>query len=259
MPEYEPSGFAAQHEAMLQVIALYMHFSAEQTDRPQLDERVKSALSRVPRHKYVPLELQHVAYEDMPLPIGCGKTISQPFMVALMTDLLEIEPDDRVLEVGTGLGYQSAVLAELAEQVYTVELIAELAEEARSRLTEAGYHNIESRVGDGNYGWPEYAPFDKIIVTAGIDHLPQPLLKQLAVGGTMVIPVGPPGAQSLLKITKVKSASGKIRIVRHDIYAADPSRAGGRRKKKVSFVAFTKYSKPGSGKTVSRWGRRKTN
>ena len=208
MPEYEPSGFAAQHEAMLQVIALYMHFSAEQTDRPQLDERVKSALARVPRHKYVPFELQQVAYEDMPLPIGCGKTISQPFMVALMTDLLEVEPDDRVLEVGTGLGYQSAVLAELAEQVYTVELIAELAEEARNRLTEAGYHNIESRVGDGNYGWPEYAPFDKIIVTAAPELMPGALLQQLKPGGRMVIPAGLEDYQHLMLVEK--DEAGKV-------------------------------------------------
>jgi protein-L-isoaspartate(D-aspartate) O-methyltransferase len=178
-----------------------------------------------------------------------------------MTTEIDVKPGDKVLEIGTGSGYQSSLLSYLTDKVYTIEIIPPLAKKTNqiySRLSKGRfkeYGNIRRKAADGYFGWPEHAPFDKIIVTAGIDHLPGPLLKQLAVGGVMVIPVGPPGAQSLLKITKARSKSGKIRIRRHDIYASDPSRAGGRRKKKVSFVAFTKYTK--GGKTAARWGKRK--
>jgi len=227
-------------------------------------DKEKRAFLLAPREEFARTRDPARVYSHNWIGIGYGVTISGPHIVGRMTTEIDVKPGDKVLEIGTGSGYQSSILSYLTDKVYTIEIIPPLAKKtsaiygrlAKGRYKE--YGNIRRKAADGYYGWPEHAPFDKIIVTAGIDHLPQPLLKQLAVGGTMVIPVGPPGAQSLLKITKVRSASGKIRIRRHDIYAADPSRAGGRRKKKVSFVAFTKYSKPGSGRTVSRWGRKKT-
>ena len=149
------------------------------------------------------------AYLNRPLPIGSDKTISQPLMVAVMTDLLEVKPDDLVLEIGTGLGYQSAVLAELAGKMYTVEIIDELAQRAVQRLKQEGYTNVEVRVGNGYFGWPEHAPFEKIIVTAAPDLIPPPLINQLKPGGRMVIPVGLPDAQQLVVIDK--DVNGRIR------------------------------------------------
>ena len=149
------------------------------------------------------------AYLNRPLPIGFDKTISQPLMVAVMTDLLEVKPDDAVLEIGTGLGYQSAVLAELAGKVYTVEIIDELAQRAVQRLKQEGYTNVEVRVGNGYFGWPEHAPFDKVIVTAAPDLIPPPLINQLKAGGRMVIPVGLPDAQKLVVVDK--DVNGRIK------------------------------------------------
>ncbi|MFQ5773760.1 MAG: protein-L-isoaspartate(D-aspartate) O-methyltransferase [Kiloniellaceae bacterium] len=200
--------FATERQAMVEIIAAYVFFSSDQTQRQKLDDRVMTALARVPRHKYVPLELQQVAYEDTPLPIGCGKTISQPFMVALMTDLLEIERDDTVLEIGTGLGYQAAILAELASQVYTVEIIEELATEGENRLRAAGYDNVHFRIGDGSHGWPEHAPYTKIVVTAAPELIPPMLLQQLKAGGKMVIPAGIEDRQQLLLVEK--DARGRL-------------------------------------------------
>jgi protein-L-isoaspartate(D-aspartate) O-methyltransferase len=154
------------------------------------DERLLAALLRVPRHELVPAEVRDYAYEDRPLPIGFGQTISQPYVVAYMTEQLRLSGHERVLEVGTGSGYQAAVLAELAKEVYTIEIVPELGERARADLARLGYKNVEVRVGDGYRGWPEHAPFDAIIVTAAPDHVPQPLVDQLAVGGRMVLPVG---------------------------------------------------------------------
>ena len=154
-------------------------------------------MAKVPRHEFVPVEVQPYAYLNMPIPIGFDKTISQPFIVAVMTDLLELKPDDVVLEIGTGLGYQAAVLAELADRVYSVEIIEELAQRAAQRLKRQGYTNIEVRVGNGYSGWPEHAPFDKVIVTAAPDLIPAPLINQLKAGGRMVIPVGLPKRSSL--------------------------------------------------------------
>ena len=159
-------------------------------------------LAKVPRHAFVRLELQPLAYADTPLPSGYGKTISQPFIVALMTDLLDLQPSDIVLEIGTGLGYQTAVLAELATRVYSIELIEELAADARRRLARQGYSNVEVRSGDGRAGWPEHAPFDKIIVTAAPDLVPPSLLYQLKPGGKMVLPAGLPDSQQLLLVEK---------------------------------------------------------
>ena len=154
------------------------------------DPRVVSAMRQVPRDRFVPPDRQPQAYEDRPLPIGFGQTISQPYIVAYMTQALQLSPDAKVLEVGTGSAYQAAVLGELAAAVYSVEIIAQLAERARATLADLGYDNVEVRHGDGYAGWPEQAPFDAIIVTAAPDHIPQPLIDQLAVGGRLVIPVG---------------------------------------------------------------------
>lgn len=157
------------------------------------DPAVIEAMQTVPRHKFVLPEYLDQAYANHALPIGYGQTISQPYIVALMTEALDLEPDDRVLEIGTGSGYQAAVLAEIVEQVYTVEIIEALAEQAAERLAALGYDNVEVMHGDGYFGWEEHAPFDAIIVTAAPDHIPPPLLAQLADGARMVIPVGPPG------------------------------------------------------------------
>lgn len=159
-------------------------------NKRSLDPRVMQTIGKVPRHEYVPEQYREFAYENRPLPIGYGQTISQPYIVALMTDLLAIKPEDRVLEIGTGSGYQAAVLAELASRVYTIEIIEGLAERARKVLFQQGYTNIETRVGDGYYGWEEQAPFDAIIVTAAASHIPPPLVTQLKAGGRMIIPVG---------------------------------------------------------------------
>jgi protein-L-isoaspartate(D-aspartate) O-methyltransferase len=165
-------------------------------------------MAKVPRHEFVPVEAQPYAYLNMPLPIGFDKTISQPLMVAVMTDLLELKSDDVVLEIGTGLGYQAAVLAELAGRVYSVEIIDELAQRAVQRLKRQGYTNIEVRVGNGYSGWPEHAPFDKI-VTAAPDLIPPPLINQLKAGGRMVIPVGLPNAQQL--VVAEKDLNGRVK------------------------------------------------
>jgi protein-L-isoaspartate(D-aspartate) O-methyltransferase len=168
------------------------------------DPAVIEVMGRVPRHEFVPVEYLDRAYANHPLPIGFGQTISQPYIVALMTQELALEPGDRVLEVGTGSGYQAAVLAELGAQVFTIEILGPLAESAAARL--ARYPNVVTRHADGYDGWPEAAPFDAIIVTAAPDHVPPPLLDQLAIGGRMVIPVGPVGAyQELWRVTRLSA------------------------------------------------------
>lgn len=167
------------------------------------DEQVLAVMEKVPRHEFVLPEILDQAYADHPLPIGYGQTISQPYIVALMTQMVEVQPGEKVLEIGTGSGYQAAVLAELSDQVYTIEIIPELAQSARATLDRLGYDYVESKQADGYWGWEEHAPFDAIIVTAAPDHVPQPLLNQLTDGGRMVIPVGPPGGyQSLWLITR---------------------------------------------------------
>ena len=172
------------------------------------DEHVLEAMRRVPRHSFIPANGQDNAYSDHPVPIGHGQTISQPYIVAYMTELLEIEAGDKVLEVGTGSGYQAAVLAEIASQVYSIEIIEPLAVRARGLLDELGYTNIETRVGDGYFGWEEYAPFDGIIVTAAAGHVPPPLVEQLAPGGRIVIPVGNPyEVQILMLVMKKKDGT----------------------------------------------------
>jgi len=194
--------FAALRRQMVAQIAAQTIFLTARLGKASLDRRVLDVIGQVPRHEFVRLELQPLAYADMPLPSGFDKTISQPFIVALMTDLLNLQSTDTVLEIGTGLGYQAAILAELAQNVYSVEIIEELALEARQRLARQGYTNIEVRVGDGRIGWSEHAPFDKIIVTAAPDLVPATLLYQLKPGGKMVIPAGLPDTQQLLLVDK---------------------------------------------------------
>jgi protein-L-isoaspartate(D-aspartate) O-methyltransferase len=176
------------------------------------NERVLTVMGRVPRHEFVPASVREFAYADSALPIGEGQTISQPYVVALMTEAAEPQPGHRVLEVGTGSGYQAAVLAELAGEVYTIELLPALAEQARTRLERLGYANVHVRTGDGYQGWPEAAPFDAILVTCGADHVPEPLFAQLKPGGTMVIPIGNnPEQQSLRVIRKGPTGEPQVR------------------------------------------------
>ena len=172
------------------------------------DEQVLNAMRNVPRHKFVPTSLKEYAYRDQPLPIGANQTISQPYIVAYMTEALEPSKEDKVLEIGTGSAYQAAVLAEIVNEVYTIEIIPELAEQAQKQLQQMKYSNVHVRCADGYKGWPEEAPFDGIIVTAAPDHIPQPLIEQLKPGGRMIIPVGS-GYQELILITK--SDDGKIK------------------------------------------------
>ena len=166
------------------------------------DERVIDAMRSIPRHRFVDSALGDRAYGDYPLPIGSGQTISQPYMVALMTEALELKPEDTVLEIGTGSGYQAAVLAEIAEKVYTIERIKELEAKARRILDELGYHNVATLVFDGTYGWKDKAPFDSLIVTAAAPDIPDSLVDQLKVNGKMVLPVGSPASQTLIKLLK---------------------------------------------------------
>ncbi len=175
------------------------------------DERVLSAMLKVPRHLFVPPELSEEAYNDYPLPIGHGQTISQPYIVALMTEALEVKENHRVLEIGTGSGYQCAILAELAKEVYSVERIPELALRAQRVLSLLGYNNVWIKIDDGTLGWPEYAPYDRIIVTAGAPKIPEPLIEQLDKGGIMVIPVGDEYSQELLVVTKLTEDS-KVKV-----------------------------------------------
>lgn len=170
------------------------------------DESVLAAMRKVERHCFVPFDLTHLAYEDMPLPIGEGQTISQPYIVALMTELLQLKGSEKVLEIGTGSGYQAAILAELAKEVYTIEILPRLSQRAEKLLQELGYKNIKVKCADGYLGWPEFAPFDAIIVTCAAKEIPQPLIAQLAEGGRMVIPQGEE-YQELKLLVKVK---GKI-------------------------------------------------
>jgi protein-L-isoaspartate(D-aspartate) O-methyltransferase len=183
-------------------------FLTPRLGKAALNARVIEVMGKIPRHEFVPVELRPHAYLNQPLPIGYGKTISQPFIVAVMTDLLEPQPGDVVLEVGAGVGYQAAILAELVKQVYSIEIIEELALGAKRRLHRLGYRNVEVRIGNGYYGWPEHAPFDKIMVTAAPDLIPPPLIAQLKLGGRMVIPTGIPDNQQLVLVEK--AGNGKL-------------------------------------------------
>jgi len=198
-----PDAYETQRKRMVEEIAALAHETRFETGRAALAGRVMAAVAKVPRHEFVPDGERRNAYANRPLPIGQGQTISQPYIVALMTDLMEVSPGGRVLEIGTGSGYQAAVLAELAGTVYTIEIAEPLAREAQERLKRLGYGNVVTKMGDGYQGWPEQAPFDAIMVTAAPREVPQPLIDQLRSGGRLVVPVGSQaGGQSLLVIEK---------------------------------------------------------
>ncbi len=190
-------------QRMLREIEQEARITADSTGRSSFRGAVMDAMARVPREAFVPEDMAHRAYDNNPLPIGQGQTISQPFIVALMTDLLEPHPAARILEVGTGCGYQAAVLAEVAAQIYSIEYLADLGDAARERLARLGYDNVSVAVGDGRQGWPEAAPFDGIIVTAGAEEVAQSWVDQLAPGGHIVLPLGQgPRGQQLVRISK---------------------------------------------------------
>ena len=212
--------FAELRRGMVRLIAAYAELSGEQTLKRQLDPRVLAVMERIPRHAFVPVEIRPYAYADGPLPIGCGKTVSQPFIVALMTDLLELSEADRVLEIGTGLGYHAAVMAALAQELYSVEIIEELAGQAERRLGELGAANIRFRLGDGYYGWPDHGPYDKILVAAANELVPPPLIEQLKPGGRMVVPTGLEQEQKLTLVEKDLSGHLELREILPVTFAA---------------------------------------
>ncbi|HKX52673.1 MAG TPA: protein-L-isoaspartate(D-aspartate) O-methyltransferase [Nitrosospira sp.] len=197
---------AAEYEALRQEMVREV-IAASGSSPPEAS--VIAAMEKVERHRFVPAWLATFAYGNHPLPIGHGQTISQPLIVARMTDLLKLKKDDKVLEIGTGSGYQAAVLAEIARSVYTIEIIEPLGKEAARQLTSLGYDNVETRIGDGYYGWPEAAPFDAIVVTAAASHVPPPLLKQLKPGGRMVVPLGAPFMTQYLMLVE-KQLDGSV-------------------------------------------------
>lgn len=182
--------YEGARKAMVLEIEADVTATSHYINKQVLNRQVMKAMGTVPRHNFVPEDIQHLAYRNRPLPIGHGQTISQPYIVALMTDLVQAKKTDKVLEIGTGSAYQAAILSDLVKEVFTIEIIKPLGEQARKKLQDLGYDNITVRIGDGYYGWEEHAPFDSIIVTAAASHVPPPLIKQLKKGGRMIIPVG---------------------------------------------------------------------
>ena len=208
---------AAQQEAsdrqrMIEHIDAMLASPARSSGVVRLSPDVRAAMAEVPRHEFVPLEYRFSAYRNTPLPIGHGQTISQPVIVAMMTELLQLAKTDKVLEVGTGSGYQAAILSLLAAEVYTIEIVPELGEMARANLERLGYGNVSTKIGDGYQGWAEHAPFDAIIVTAAPSHVPAPLIEQLKSGGRMVIPVGDT-VQSLMVLAKLSDGTTQTTII----------------------------------------------
>lgn len=201
--------FALARRRMVEEIRADVEATARHIGKRALDPQVMEVMGRVPRHEFVPSHLRGRAYENRPLPVGYGQTISQPYIVALMTDLAAVSAGETVLELGTGSGYQAAILAALGARVYTVEIVPELGEQARERLSRLGYLDVAVRVGDGYHGWVEHAPFDAILVTAAASHIPPPLVRQLKPGGRMVVPVGSPFQTQQLTLVE-KSEVGTV-------------------------------------------------
>lgn len=205
---------------LLAISFLFLPFACKKDDwvsrqmarRGVSDKRVLAAMRKVPRHEFVPEDMKRYAYDDRPLPIGAEQTISQPYIVALMTELLGLKGDEKVLEIGTGSGYQAAVLAEIVKEVYTIEIVESLAKTAEERLDGMGYKNVTVKFGDGYKGWVEHAPFDGVIVTCAPDHIPQPLIDQLKIGGRMVIPVGA-RFQELRLLTKIEGGMEEKSVI----------------------------------------------
>jgi protein-L-isoaspartate(D-aspartate) O-methyltransferase len=211
LPEHSIAAqdFAAERRQMTRDIAALVRETRAEVGKEAFDERVMEVIGKVLRHEFVPADQLRYAYRNRPLPIGHGQTISQPYIVALMTDLARTQPGGRVLEIGTGSGYQAAVMAQLVESVYTIEIIEPLGLQAAERLRRLGYANVEVRVGDGYHGWTEHAPYDAILVTAAASHIPPPLVRQLKPGGRMVIPVGAAFMVQQLMLVE-KSTDGKV-------------------------------------------------
>ena len=205
--------FEAMREQMMEEIAEEAAATAAHTGRAVFSAEVMKAVGAMPRHEFVPVELQPYAYLNRPLPIGFEKTISQPYIVALMTDLVDLQPSHAVLEIGVGAGYQAAIAAQLAKHVYSVEIIEELASAAERRLERLGYTNVDVRVGNGYYGWPEHGPYDAIIVTAACELIPPPLIGQLKAGGRMVIPTGIPSKQALTLVERSRAGQLSTRDI----------------------------------------------
>jgi len=199
---------AQERAAMVAGIEAHARLAPQAVKNGAIDPAVLQAMRAIPRHEFVPEADRPHAYEDRPLPIGYGQTISQPFIVALMTDLLDVERGDKVLEIGTGSGYQAAVLSSLAERVYSIEIILELGRKAGEVLGRLGFANVETKIADGYYGWPEKGSVDAIVVTAAASHIPPPLLEQLKPGGRMVIPIGGPFSGQQLMLVEKKSGGG---------------------------------------------------
>ena len=220
---------ARDAQEMVDQVARHFAETADTTGEAALEERVRDAMLAVPRHRFVPEALRPRAYADSALPIGCGQTISQPFIVALMTQLARVDHGARVLEIGTGSGYEAAVLAEVASEVFSIELVPELAERAEALFAELGISRVHVRTGDGFAGWPEAGPFDAILVTACAAEVPRPLIEQLAPDGRMVIPVGHPNAFQELQV--VRATGGGEHVVQHVL--------------PVAFVPFVHEPAPG--------------
>ena len=209
----EDARLAGKRKAMIETIRSYAQYETGLLGADGISENILEAMGQTKRHLFVPVRYRSTAYANRPTPIGHGQTISQPFIVALMTHLAEVERDDTALEIGTGSGYQAAILSQLVRKVCTIEIIRPLGETAAELLRELGYDNVTVRIGDGYNGWPDCGPFDAIIVTAALGHVPPPLITQLATGGRLVMPVGPSGMQQLTVVEKLADGSTNTRRV----------------------------------------------